>query len=62
MIHAALLLALAARPCVEVPGPRVTAGDIPAGYLDGVTEVVVSPRAVPHPTRADISKRGRSDR
>jgi hypothetical protein len=33
---------------------RQMASDIPTGYLDGVTEVVVSPRAVPHPTRVDI--------
>ena len=33
---------------------RQMASDIPAGYFDGVTEVTVSPRAVPHPTRADI--------
>lgn len=28
--------------------------EVPADYLDGVAEVVVSPRAVPHPTRAEI--------
>ena len=28
--------------------------EVPAEYFDGVTEVVVSPRAVPHPTRAEI--------
>lgn len=33
---------------------RQMSGEIPADYFDGVTEVVVSPRAVPHPTRAGI--------
>ncbi len=28
--------------------------EVPTEYFDGVTEVVVSPRAVPHPTRAEI--------
>ncbi len=28
--------------------------DVPAEYFDGVTEVVVSPRTLPHPVRADI--------
>lgn len=37
---------------------RQMARDIPAGYFDGVTEVTVSPRAVPHPTRADIYTMG----
>lgn len=32
---------------------RMTA-EVPAEYFDGVTEVVVSPRAVAHPTRDDI--------
>lgn len=33
---------------------REMASDIPADYFDGVTEVVVSRRAVPHPTRGGI--------
>lgn len=33
---------------------RAMCDDIPAEYFDGVTEVVVSPRVVPHPVRADI--------
>lgn len=28
--------------------------EVPPEFLDGVTEVVVSPRALPHPTRAEI--------
>ena len=28
--------------------------EVPTDYFDGVTEVVVSPRTVPHPVRADI--------
>lgn len=28
--------------------------EIPAGFYEGVAEVVVSPRALPHPTRAEI--------
>ncbi|MBA2292494.1 MAG: metallopeptidase family protein [Gemmatimonadales bacterium] len=28
--------------------------DIPAAYFDGITEVVVSPRTVAHPERADV--------
>jgi hypothetical protein len=28
--------------------------EVPAYFLDGITEVVVSPRAAPHPTRAEI--------
>ncbi len=28
--------------------------EVPADYFDGVTEVVVSPRTVPHPVRADV--------
>jgi hypothetical protein len=28
--------------------------EVPAEFLDGVSEITVSPRAVPHPTRADI--------
>lgn len=28
--------------------------EVPADYFDGVTEVVVSPRTLPHPLRADI--------
>ncbi len=28
--------------------------EVPAEFLDGVAEITVSPRAVPHPTRADI--------
>ncbi len=33
---------------------RRMSGEVPAEYFDGVTEVVVSPRALPHPTRAEI--------
>lgn len=33
---------------------RRLAADIPTRFFDGVAEVVVSPRAVPHPTRDDI--------
>jgi hypothetical protein len=33
---------------------RHLADGMPAEYLDGVLEIVVSPRAVPHPTRAGI--------
>lgn len=33
---------------------RRMAERVPAEYFDGVTEVTVSPRAVPHPTRAEI--------
>ncbi len=28
--------------------------EVPAEFLDGISEITVSPRAVPHPTRADI--------
>lgn len=28
--------------------------EVPAEFLDGVSEITVSPRAVPHPTRAEI--------
>jgi len=28
--------------------------EVPTEFLDGVSEITVSPRAVPHPTRADI--------
>lgn len=28
--------------------------EVPEEYLDGIPEITVSPRAVPHPTRADI--------
>jgi hypothetical protein len=28
--------------------------EVPAHFFDGIAEVVVSPRAVPHPVRADI--------
>ncbi len=37
----------------EVMVRRMSAG-IPAEYFDGITEVVVSPRALPHPTRGGI--------
>jgi hypothetical protein len=30
------------------------AAEIPAEFLDGITEVVVSPRAVPHPVHAEV--------
>ena len=30
------------------------ANEVPAEYLDGVAEIVVSPRALPHPTRSEI--------
>jgi predicted Zn-dependent protease with MMP-like domain len=33
---------------------RRMADEVPAEYLDGVAEIVVSPRALPHPTRAEI--------
>ena len=33
---------------------RRMADEVPAHFLDGVTEIVVSRRAVPHPTRAEI--------
>lgn len=33
---------------------RKISAEVPSEYFDGVTEVVVSPRAVPHPTRADV--------
>ena len=33
---------------------RRLADEVPAEYLDGVAEIVVSPRALPHPTRAEI--------
>lgn len=33
---------------------RRLASDLPADFLDGVAEVVVSPKSVPHPTRAGI--------
>jgi hypothetical protein len=33
---------------------RRMCADVPATYFDGVTEVVVSPRAVPHPVRDGI--------
>lgn len=33
---------------------RTMAAEVPTEYFDGVTEVVVSPRAVPHPTHADV--------
>lgn len=32
--------------------------EVPAEYFDGVTEVVVSPRVVPHPVRPDIYTMG----
>lgn len=33
---------------------RRMADEVPAHFLDGVTEITVSPRTVPHPTRAEI--------
>jgi hypothetical protein len=33
---------------------RRLTGEVPADFLDGIAEVVVSPRTVPHPTRAGI--------
>lgn len=33
---------------------RQISAEVPAEYFDGITEVVVSPRAVPHPVRADV--------
>jgi hypothetical protein len=33
---------------------RRLCGEVPPDFLDGVAEVVVSPRTVPHPERADI--------
>lgn len=30
------------------------AGEVPEEYLDGVAEITVSPRTIPHPTRAEI--------
>lgn len=33
---------------------RAMCDEIPADYFDGVTEVTVSPRAVPHPTHGDV--------
>jgi hypothetical protein len=33
---------------------RRLAGEIPAEFLDGVLEVTVSPRTLPHPTRGEI--------
>ncbi|HJS48407.1 MAG TPA: metallopeptidase family protein [Gemmatimonadales bacterium] len=33
---------------------RRMAGEIPPDFLEGVVEVVVSPRTLPHPTRAEI--------
>jgi hypothetical protein len=33
---------------------RRMADEVPAHFLDGVTEIAVSKRAVPHPTRAEI--------
>ena len=37
---------------------RRMCSDVPEGYFDGVTEVVVSPRAVPHPVRDGIFTMG----
>ena len=28
--------------------------EVPEEFLDGISEITVSPRAVPHPTRLDI--------
>jgi hypothetical protein len=33
---------------------RRLSAEVPEEYLDGVSEITVSPRAVPHPARADI--------
>ncbi len=33
---------------------RRLADEVPEQFLDGIIEITVSPRAVPHPTRADI--------
>ena len=33
---------------------RRMADEVPAEYLDGVAEIVISPKTVPHPLRADI--------
>jgi Zincin-like metallopeptidase len=33
---------------------RRLAGEVPPDFLDGIAEVVVSPRAVPHPTRPAV--------
>ena len=33
------------------------AGEVPREFLDGVAEIVVSPRAVPHPERPGIFTR-----
>jgi len=33
---------------------RRLSAEVPAHFFDGIAEVVVSPRAVPHPVRADI--------
>lgn len=33
---------------------RRLAREVPPDFLDGVTEIVVSPRTVPHPTRAEV--------
>jgi hypothetical protein len=33
---------------------RHMAAEVPPEFLDGVAEIVVSPRSVPHPTRAEI--------
>lgn len=41
------------RDAFEAMVRRMT-GEIPAAYFDGITEVVVSPRALPHPTRGDV--------
>ncbi len=33
---------------------RTMSAEVPAEFLDGVSEITVSPRAVPHPTRTEI--------
>jgi hypothetical protein len=33
---------------------RSLSAEVPAEFLDGISEITVSPRAVPHPTRAEI--------
>ncbi len=34
------------------------ASELPPEYLDGIAGIVVSPKMVPHPVRADIDTRG----
>ena len=35
--------------------------DVPPPFFDGVAEVVVSPKSVPHPTRAEIYLNGATE-